>query len=439
MKHFIDAALQQGADQAEVYFQNTTLEEITFENNKLKQVSTKRLQGLNLRIVKDGKLGTINSSDLSNPTHLADKVLELAKFGDQVRFDFNTPDTEYPDPVMISAKVNEPTTEQLIGVGEAMIARVLAYDANIQVTTQIQRVTNHRELLNTRGLQISDTTYDIDSYGYTFLVEGDNFISVLVPAQVEHDQLDLHQVADELIERMKIARINVTMESGRYPVIFSPNAIAQMTVALEGMNAMNVLKGVSPLKDKLNTQIFADQITLIDDGTLPKGRGTARFDDEGTPTQRTVLVENGILKGFLHNLESAKEMGVSATGNAWKRGQEYSRPAQIRFSNLSFAPGTRSLDEMLQEIDLGLLIEDISGLMMGNLMQGNMDSDIDMAYKIENGKIVGRVKNGAIGSNIYQVLKNHVIALENKVHPLNYGYGVYVPHILCKDINITIG
>lgn len=440
MKHFVELALSRGAEQAEAYFLESRRETIEFENNELQQVASKKLQGLYLKAVKDGKVGVVASSDLTQPEKLVTKALELAKYGDPLPYDFVTPGAQYPEVELIGEKVYELSTEELVQESEKMIKTILGYDLDIKVGVKVIRTSDTKQICNSTGLNITSTVHDYLAYGVGFLVEGDNFITTIGIATTKDGRVDFANIANQVIERMKLARVTVPMESGKHQVIFTPRAVAQMMAALKGLNGDEVVKGISPLKDKLNTQIFDEQITIIDDGTLKEGAASDRFDDQGTPTQRTVLIDRGVLKGYIHDLKSAKEMGVKSTGNGWKEDRGYHRPANPTFSNVVVTPGATSFDEMIRDIKVGLIIDDISGLQMGNLSQGNIDSDIDMAYKIENGKVTGRVKNGAIGTNIYQIFKHNVVAVGDKLEP---GFGseglVYAPYIMCKDINITIG
>ncbi len=438
MKNIINLTMNNGADKAEAYFVKHYLDEIIFEDSLLKQVSSKKLHGLSLKAVKDDKVGSIATSDLTDLDSHAKKVVEFAGYGDKLTFDFVQPGANYPELDLTNEEYFAPSIEDLVSEGETVLKKILSYDKNIKVTLNIQRRKETKEIHNSYGLNLAADKYESILQGSALLVEGDNFINIGDVYLPQGGRINFTKFADDLIERMKISRKTVTMESGRYPVIFTPSAVNQMTLALQGFKGQLVAKGVSPLKEKMNTQIFHEMITLIDDGIMPDGFGSHKFDDEGTPMQKTVLVEDGILKNFIFSLESAAEMNKIPTGNGIKMNNNYSSKMEENFTNLIFKPGKVSLEEMIQEIKLGLLIDDISGLMMGNLYQGNIDSDMEMAYKIENGEVVGRVKNGALGTNIYKVWKDNLVAIENKLTPVVFASPVYAPHILCKDIYVTI-
>ena len=438
MKNLLDKVVAKGADKGEIFYQQKTIEQIDFKGNKLNQVSSKKLRGINFKVVKDGKVGSISSSDLSSPDKMVDKVLEIVEYGDEMKYDFNQPGLEYPEYKYTDDRNYQESVETLVEKGEEIVKRILNYEENFQTEISIERSREETAIYNTHGLDLETAKDEYYIQAYGLLVEGDNFTTVIEAESAEEGKIDFDGIADRLIEKLKLARKVVSLESGKYSVIFTPRAVAQMCSALEGLYGENVVEGVSPVKDKVDQQIFSDKITIKDNGKMKDGLQSKTFDDEGTPMQETVLVENGILKEFIHSLESADKAETRATGNV-KRGS-YSNAGRLGFTNLIIEAGETSFDEMIKDIDEGMVIDNISGLIMGNTIQGNIDSDIDMGYKIENGKMVGRVKNGAIGTNIYKLLTDNLVAVEDQIRPmLSRGFVAYVPHILCQDVNVTIG
>lgn len=437
MKRLVEMTLANGAEKAEVYFQKQKIEEISFENSHLKQISNKKLHGVYLQAVRDGKLGSLASSDLSELADHAKQVVQLANYGDKITYDFNDSSAVYPELNLINSQIFTLTTEDIVAQGEEMLAQIHQYDKNIKVNINIYRVEEVKEICNSNNLDISaeKNVYYVNSEA--FLVDGDNFIRIESSQIAEDGVIDFTKITNELVDKMSIARKTVSIESGNYPVILTPAAVSQIVFALDAFKGENLAKNISPLKDKLNTPLFHEALTLTDDGTYPGGLFAHRFDDEGTPMQKKVLVQEGILKNFIYNLESAAELQVDPTGNGLKGSNMYSSKVSESFTNLIFTPGKTSLEEMIKDIKTGVIIEDIFGLIMGNLIQGNIDSDLEKAYKVEKGRIVGRVKDGAIGTNVYKIFKDNLVAVENKLFQTNYQSAVFAPHIFCKDIYLT--
>lgn len=437
MKNLIRMTLANGAEKAEAYYQNQNIEEIIFENSQLKQISRKKLHGVYLRALRDGKIGSLATSDLSKMDDHAKKVVEIASFGDKLNYDFNKVGMIYPKLNLVNPQAFSLATDEIVTSGEETIAQIDQYDKNIKVNLNVYRVQESKEIYNSHNLELTTNKDDYYVHSDAFLVDGDNFIRVSAMRIAENGLIDFSSIASELIEKIRIARTTVTIESGKYPVILTPEAVAQVVFALEAFKGDTIAKNISPLKDKLHTQLFAEALTIVDDGTYEGGFSSNRFDDEGTPMQKTILVKDGILENFILNLESASELQVKPTGNGLKSSNLYSNQINESFSNLIFTPGKTSFEEMIKEIKVGVIIEDIFGLILGNLLQGNIDSDMDMAYKIQDGRIVGRVKNGAIGTNVYKLFKDNFCAVGNKLIQTNYQSAVFAPHIFCKDIYLT--
>jgi predicted Zn-dependent protease len=139
-----------------------------------------------------------------------------------------------------------------------------------------------------------------------------------------------------------------------------------------GLRGSAVVRGVSPLKDKIGQQVFNERVTIIDDSTDPGGKMAAPFDDEGTPGQETYLVRNGVLENYICDLKTASELGCMPTGNGFRsKGIYRIKTYEVKpigdFSNVRIDPGTMTLDEMIGSIDEGVLVKSIGGLLLANL------------------------------------------------------------------------
>jgi len=177
-------------------------------------------------------------------------------------------------------------------------------------------------------------------------------------------------------------------------------------------------------------KLFDDKVNVVDDGTLDGKYGSAPYDDEGVPHRRNVLVEHGVLKGFLYDLKTAAQSGVESTGNG-SRG--LFNPPAPEPTNLILAGGSTPLAEMVAGIDEGLLVEDILGLGQGNIISGAFSNPLSLAFKIEKGEIVGRVKDVSIAGNVYDLLKE-VTAVSRETLWV-YG-GRCMPYLLLPELNV---
>jgi PmbA protein len=233
-------------------------------------------------------------------------------------------------------------------------------------------------------------------------------------------------------EKLKLAMKSATIRSGRMPVLFSPTGALVLGLPLMlGLNGKSVYTGISPLAGKIGEKLFDDKLTVVDDATIDGKFGSASYDDEGVAHRRNVLVERGVLKSFFYDLKTAAQSGVQSTGNG-ERG--LFNPPSPSPTNLLFAAGDTPLADIIAGIDEGLLVEDVLGMGQGNVISGAFSNPLSLAFKIEKGEIVGRVKDVSIAGNIYDLLKN-VAAVSRETEWVYNNFNL--PYILLPDMNVV--
>lgn len=162
-------------------------------------------------------------------------------------------------------------------------------------------------------------------------------------------------------------------------------------------------RDISVYSGKLGQQIANPAVTIVDQGDLPGERGSLRFDDEGTPTQENVLVEKGVLKGYMQDRQNAHLMSVQATGNGRRESYEYT--PMPRMTNTYFREGEYTQDEMIASIKDGLYIANMSGGQV-NITSGQFNMVATLAYRIRNGKLAEPVKGATLIGDGESVIKS---------------------------------
>ena len=158
--------------------------------------------------------------------------------------------------------------------------------------------------------------------------------------------------------------------------------------------------------DKKGRQVFAPELSIWDDATTDFCPASSICDDEGVPSQRTPLVENGVVMSFLYDLQTAGETGMKSTGNASRSLTSLPSPS---LSALLIREGKTSFEEMLADVKEGLVIEQLMGATQGNILGGEFSGNVLLGYKVQNGQIVGRVKDTMISGNVYEILKEGIV------------------------------
>lgn len=186
------------------------------------------------------------------------------------------------------------------------------------------------------------------------------------------------------------------------PAILRNNVMAELIDFLSSsFSAEQIDKGRSLLAGKQNEPIFSSKVTLIDDGLLPGGYGTAPFDAEGTACQRTTLVDKGIFKNALYDCYYGRKFKQKSTGTS-ARGLK--SPPRIGFTNLMIENGTQTLDQLVRGISRGVLITDLMGVHTANPVTGDFSLGASGLF-IESGKITRPVKGFAVAGNLLELFK----------------------------------
>jgi TldD protein len=177
-------------------------------------------------------------------------------------------------------------------------------------------------------------------------------------------------------------------------------------------------KGTSAFSGRIGEKVASEQCTVVDDGTLSQRRGSLSIDDEGTPTQQTVLIENGILKGYLQDKLNARLMGVASTGNG--RRESYAHLPMPRMTNTYMLAGQHDPSEIIASVDKGLYAVNFGGGQV-DITSGKFVFSASEAYMIENGKLTYPVKGATLIGNGPDVLTR--VAMVGNDMELDAGVG----------------
>lgn len=205
---------------------------------------------------------------------------------------------------------------------------------------------------------------------------------------------------------------------GLMPVVLSSEAGGTMVHEAigHGLEADLAGSGMSVYTGKIGEQVASPLVTVIDDATIPNARGSFSFDDEGTPAQRTVLVENGILKEYLYDRLSAMKDGRASTGNGRREG--YHAKPIVRMTNTLIAPGLTPPEEIVRGVAKGLFVRKMGGGQV-NTVNGDFVFEVSEGYLIENGVVGEPVRGATLTGNGPDVLKK-IITVGND---LGFGIG----------------
>ncbi len=419
------------AEAAEVFIVSSEKTPVQFEANRLKRIKSKHNTSVALRIIKEGRVGYATTTDLSDTRRLVANATETAPFGVQARFELPKK-TTYPEIKVFDLYTESTSIEKMIELGEELVALVTKHTPGVICEVMVAKDIISLQLMNSRGGEASyrKSVFSLSLWGS--LIRGRDMLFVGESQSSCHPITTPKEVADVVIQQLELAKHRAWVPTKQLPVILTPQGVASaiipsLTMALNGKL---VLEGASPIGNRLGEKVFNQKLSLWDDPTIAYRPNSRPADDEGVPSQRTPLIEQGRVVNFFYDLQTAALAGTKSTGNG-SRNSGLPTPSP---TTLVIAPGKTSFEEMVKDIKEGLVIEQLMGAEQGNILGGDFSGNVLLGFKIENGKIVGRVKNTMASGNVYQVLKE-VAAIGSK--PEWVGGFVHTPPIYCPSLSVA--
>lgn len=395
------------ADETEVFCITSETTPVQFEANRLKHVQSKQSTNVALRIIKDGRIGYATSTNLKESRQIVDSAVETAKFGMKAEFEFPSSDS-YPEVVTYDPAIRRVSTEAMTELGENMISSLRENTPELQCEASISKGTVSVRLINSRGGQVEyrKSVFSLGVEGQ--LIRGTDMLFVGEGQSSCHPINDISGITEIVLQQLEFSKNNTSIKTAELPVIFTPRGVASALVQplMAGLNGKLVLEGSSPLVNKLGEKSFDNNLSIFDDPTIDFQPGSRPCDDEGIASQRTPLIEKGVVSNFLYDLQTAALAGKKSTGS----GERHGGLPSPSVSAFIVSPGTTTFNEMVADIKEGLVIEYLMGAGQGNTLGGDFSGNVLLGYKVENGKIVGRVKDTMVAGNVYQVL-NRVAAI----------------------------
>lgn len=402
---------QKNIEEFEIYFLSGTNTSLKVYNEKIDSFSDNQNQGISFRGKFKEKMGYSYTESFTEED--ADFLIKEAEE---------------------NASVIESDDEQIIYDGKGNYVSVETYDSSLenleiskieeflinmekealQYDSRIKRVStcvfgmgkSERIIKNSKGVDLRDR----GNVAYVYIsvaAEENGIIKTGSEFKVGRDFNEFnykeisHRAAYKALS--KFNSISVDLKESR--CVIENLAFTSLLESMAGIfSAEAVQKGVSLLKGKIGEKIASDKVSVIDNPHLEKSEGAASFDSEGVPTKYKELISNGVLKTYLYNLKTAKKDGVESTGNASKGG--YKGTVGISSFNLYVQNGVKSFEELLKDVNEGILITDFAGLHSGlNSISGDFSLAAE-GFIIENGKKGRALNQMTVAGNFFEVLKN---------------------------------
>jgi PmbA protein len=402
---------------------------VDFENDRLKSAESSQRTKIDLKVIVEGRVGESSTTDPGDIAGVVERALEAAQFGSEAHYEI--PDPQELNPVEIFDPELLPLEKpEMIHMGQQMMDMIKSYNPEILAGAVVNKVVYTVEYANSKGATYSAEHTDFNVGAGGQLVRGTDILFAGNGLGQKKREMDTEEIAAKAIELFRKAEKIAPVNSGEIPVIFMPEGLLLLLLSLFlAVDGKNVLLGASPLRDKLGEQIADPRLTIVDDPFVKFGPGTSAFDDEGTPRQVTPIIEQGVLKNFIYDLDTAGRAGTKPTGHGSDR----------RLTNWMISPGESSYQDMLKGVERGIMVNDFLGMGQGNPINGEFSVNVFLGYKIEEGKITGRVKDVMLAGNAFTAL-NHITAISKEREWISGPWTMFrglMPYIQVDKLSVT--
>ena len=425
----LDSILGHSVDAADLYFQSTRHEAWVLEDSIIKEGSFNVDRGVGVRAISGEKTGFSYSNEIILPAleQAAGAARSIARLGQQTQVQA----WQRSQPLALYSEDNpldSLSREDKVALLKAVDQEARKADSSIkQVTASLSGL--HEVVL----VAASDGTLAADirplvRLNVSVIAEKDGRIergSAGGGGRGDYRQFLVNdkglEYAREAVRQAMVNLEAVAAPAGAMPVVLSSgwSGVLLHEAVGHGLEGDFNRKGSSSYAGRIGERVASPLCTIVDDGTLAGRRGSLNIDDEGVPTESTVLIENGILKGYMQDKHNAKLMGVAPTGNG--RRESYSHLPMPRMTNTYMLAGQQSPEEIIASVDKGIYVANMGGGQV-DITSGKFVFSTSEAYMIEKGKITTPVKGATLIGNGPDVM-NQVSMVGNDLE-LDTGVGV---------------
>ena len=418
----VELATSLGASGAKIGLSHSEGISCRFESGRLKSADGRESFGYGVTVVLNGKRGSTSGNDLDSLEEMVRRAVALAEAGSVAHFD------SYPDPGKFtrvkshSERTLTLTREQMIEGSQLIVDRLKDYNPDLDLHAGAGRGESESLLVTSGGVchtgrgtnwSIGGRAQRTEGTDMLFAGHGRGFGDL-------NEFYDPGYVAERILWELRNGEEIAESPSGKTNVYLPPEALPMfLWPVVMGINGRSVAKGESPLKGRLGEQVLDPGITVRDNPHRDYAGGR-EIDGDGVPTREHLLFENGVLKMFLYDLDSAGLAGAEPTGN------DGCSPCSPLIT-----PGEVPSAELLASVESGIYIKGLLGFGQSNIINGDFSANVGLGYRIRKGKIVGRVKNTMVAGNLYDLLKQGV-RLSSDVDPISL-----MPHAVVEGVSAS--
>ena len=451
----IDYGQKLGADYVEVRMQRLFKTLLTTKDGRVEAAKEGTENGAGVRILAKGAWGFVTLGTL-DPKLLKEAVGEAFKMAKATSLKVKTPvklvETKAVEDRVVAKPRKDPREiplKEKIDVALRMDKAIFGYDRRVKsCTIDYLDLTGTNYFINSDGTYLEQDKLYVWSRILASAREADVFTSgrdeIGSTAGFEVFDAETPETVGTMIGKRIVDQLKAKApKGGTFPAVIGTNVVGVLIHEAFGhlAEADLTLSG-SVLSDKLGKKIASEVVTVYDDGTVDGAFGSFKYDDEGVPAQKTLLIRNGEVAGLMHNRETAHKFNAKPTGNA--RAEDFRFEPIVRMRNTYLAPGDSTLEELLEDIKFGYYLKSFRGGQAN--LDGTFQVGIQEAYEIVEGRLGSPVRNASISGNTLETLhKVDAVGRDFKLWPGRCGKGQIAficdggPHVRVREVIVGGG
>jgi PmbA protein len=416
----VATAQKKGAEEAETYVYEGQTTSIGVERGQITKSSRIIDRGLGIRVSVNKAIGFAYTNVLEKQTAVEDTILKALSAAKASKPDQDWHGLPEKKPYAstentFDQRISNLQSEDLVNLTSTML------DAAVQADKRVLAIEGgagagylSTAIANSNGITAFDKGTMIECSLATVAKEGNKVTPVCFEFNAERNYAVNPEWVGKEAARLALSALKTKqIETKNTKLILTQFALQELLyfTLINAVKADNVQRNQSPFKGKIGEKVASDNVTIHDDGLLAGGLRTSTFDGEGAPHQKTLIVEKGVLRSFLYDNYAAKKESVENTGNASRAG--YLSTPNIEATNFHLTPGNKSAEQLMAEVDEGLIIYYLQGAHSSNPVSGEFSVVATPAWKVKKGEIVHCSRGVMLAGNIFEVLKNVSIVANN--------------------------
>lgn len=419
-----------GASDAEIVFSIGESTSIQFKKDIIETAKQSTSAGYGVRAVVNGAVGFAGTNLMSDLENTLRTAIDSAKVMEADPLFKSFPEkTAYREVGgLFDDKIVDMSLDECIECATDMISGVKSIENMIPTSGGFSRSVSYFMIMNTDGLSAQRKGTAVS--GFTDVTTASGEVSTAYDYNVSRKKdVDFTVIGKNAADLAKKSLKGISCGAEKMPVIFHPFSFADIleNTLVPSVDADNIQKERSGLVGRLGDEIAHSDLSIIDNGTLEGGISSGAFDDEGTPTQKTTVIGNGILKSYLYDSYTAGKDNVKSTGNGYR--YSYSSAPSVDFSNfiIDFPQS-----DVIAETKKGIYVNTVIGAHTANEISGDFSIEGRNAFLVENGEISKPIKSVMISGNIFEMLKN----IDGAGKDIRSVGGIITPSIRISEMSV---